>query len=389
MHGENILEEACDFTTTCLKSMVTQANYHLATRVNHALKYPLHRFFSRLDHKHYILVYETNPLHDKALLKFAKLDFNMVQALHRKELNDLTSWWKGKNLATTLPFARDRMVELYCFFAVTFSEPQYSALRVALAKANATLTMIDDIYDGYGTIEELELFTEAFERWDKSFINQLPNYMRLIYTSHLDVYEEVEKVLAKEGRSNCIEHIQEAMKVIIRAYFQDAKWRLAKYNPTYEECLANAIKSIAYMLASTFCFIFLGEIATVEVFEWTSQFPKALEACSGITRLLNDMSTPSQQRDGMLSTIITYMKHFNVSKEEAIEELCKQVDDFWKDLNQEMLQPNVVRMPIITCLVRLARSAEITWRDGYDSLTVVHQCYKDDIERAFLEPFPI
>ncbi|GAB4849344.1 hypothetical protein Ancab_004146 [Ancistrocladus abbreviatus] len=309
MHGENILEEACNFTTTCLKSMVTQANYPLAIRVNHALKHPLHRFFSRLDHKHYILVYETNPLHDKALLKFAKLDFNMVQALHRKELNDLTSWWKGKNLATTLPFARDRMVELYCFFALTFSEPQYSALRVALAKANATLTMIDDIYDGYGTIEELELFTEALERWDKSFINQLPNYMRSIYTSHLDVYEEVEKVLAKEGRSNCIEHTREA--------------------------------------------------------------------------------TSSQQRDGMLSTIITYTKHFNVSKEEAIEELCKQVDDFWKDLNQEMLQPNVVRMPIITCLVRLARSVEITWRDGYDPLLVVHQCYKDDIEKVFIEPFPI
>ncbi|GAB4849354.1 hypothetical protein Ancab_004156 [Ancistrocladus abbreviatus] len=88
-HREKILEEALDFTITHLKSVVTQANYPLATRVNRALKRPLHRFISRLDHKHYIHAYETDPFHDKALLKLAKLNFNMVQSLHKKELNNL------------------------------------------------------------------------------------------------------------------------------------------------------------------------------------------------------------------------------------------------------------------------------------------------------------
>ncbi|GAB4849333.1 hypothetical protein Ancab_004136 [Ancistrocladus abbreviatus] len=389
MHGETILEEALDFTTTHLKSMVTQVTYPLATQVNHALERPLHRFTSRLDHRNYILVYETDPFHDKALLKFAKLNFNMVQSMHKKELSDLTSWWKGKNLASELPFARNRMVELYYYYTVTLFEPQYSTLRIALCKASGFVVMIDDIYDGYGTIEELELFTEAFERWDKNCINQLPYYMKSIYTSLLDTFEEAEQVLAKEGRSNCIEHIRETMKVIIHSYFQDAKWRLGKCNPTYEEYLTNAITSIAYGLVTIFCFIFLGEIATAEVFEWASRFPKPLKACNGITRLLNDMSIPSKQRDGMLSTIINYMKHFNVSEEEAIKELCKQVDDFWKDLNQEMLHPKVIPMPIINCLIRLSRSPEIAYRDGYDPFIVDRECYKDDITKLFIDPLAI
>jgi len=43
-----------------------------------------------------------------------------------------------------------------------YFEPQYS--RWITTKAIALASIIDDLYDAYGTIEELELFTSVIER---------------------------------------------------------------------------------------------------------------------------------------------------------------------------------------------------------------------------------
>ena len=53
-----------------------------------------------------------------------------------------------------------------CFFwAVAMHyEPQYSLARVFFVKSTAMISIIDDTFDAYGTIEELEVFTEAIQR---------------------------------------------------------------------------------------------------------------------------------------------------------------------------------------------------------------------------------
>ena len=53
-----------------------------------------------------------------------------------------------------------------CFFwtvGMVF-EPQHSGVRKGLTKVTSLITVIDDVYDVYGTWDELEQFTSAVER---------------------------------------------------------------------------------------------------------------------------------------------------------------------------------------------------------------------------------
>lgn len=73
-------------------------------------------------------------------------------------------WWKDLDFATKLPFARDRIVECYFWPLGVFFEPKYGSGRKMLTKAIAVYSAIDDIYDAFGTLEELELYTQVAER---------------------------------------------------------------------------------------------------------------------------------------------------------------------------------------------------------------------------------
>jgi hypothetical protein len=63
-----------------------------------------------------------------------------------------------------LPYARDRNVECSFWVLATFFEPKYSQARKIMTKTISLLSAIDDTYDSYGKIDELELFTKAIER---------------------------------------------------------------------------------------------------------------------------------------------------------------------------------------------------------------------------------
>uniref|UniRef100_F6HN25 Valencene synthase n=1 Tax=Vitis vinifera TaxID=29760 RepID=F6HN25_VITVI len=92
VHGEDILAEALAFTTTHLKAMVESLGYPLAEQVAHALNRPIRKGLERLEARWYISIYQDEAFHDKTLLELAKLDFNLVQSLHREELSNLARW---------------------------------------------------------------------------------------------------------------------------------------------------------------------------------------------------------------------------------------------------------------------------------------------------------
>jgi hypothetical protein len=88
VEGESILEDARDFTTKNLEKYFKKCNpsEYLSKMVSHALELPLAWRMLRLESNWFINVYETKTDMEPVLLELAKLDFNMVQALHQEDL---------------------------------------------------------------------------------------------------------------------------------------------------------------------------------------------------------------------------------------------------------------------------------------------------------------
>lgn len=69
-----------------------------------------------------------------------------------------------QGLAAKSSFARDRLVECYFWSVGSYPEPENCLARSILSRLIAITTVIDDVYDAFGLIDELEVFTDAFER---------------------------------------------------------------------------------------------------------------------------------------------------------------------------------------------------------------------------------
>jgi len=73
------------------------------------------------------------------------------------------SWFRDSGLPL-FTFARERPLEFYFLIAAGTYEPQYAKCRFLFTKVACLQTVLDDMYDTYGTLDELKLFTEAVRR---------------------------------------------------------------------------------------------------------------------------------------------------------------------------------------------------------------------------------
>ncbi|KAM3696545.1 hypothetical protein ACB098_06G048200 [Castanea mollissima] len=390
VHGEDILDEALEFTATHLKSIASLIGNPLAAQITRALKQPLHKGIPRLEARRYISIYEQDASHNKVLLKLSILDFNLVQSLHKEELRYITRWWKDLDFATKLPFARDRVVECYFWIVAVYFEPQYSLARKILTKVISMTSILDDIYDVYGTLEELEPFTEAIERWDISCIDQLPEYMQICYRALFDVFEAIENELAKKERSYRVTYAKDAMKRLVRAYFDEAKWFHQNYIPTMEEYMHVALKTSGYPMLTAISFLGMDDIVTKEAFDWIFSNPKIITASSVIGRLMDDMKSHKfeQERGHAASAVECYMKQHGVSEQVVHDEFSRQVTNAWKDINEECIRPTVVPMPLLMRVLNLARVIDVIYKEG-DGYTHVGKEMKDNVASVLIDPIPL
>ena len=92
-HGGPELEGAISLARHHLESLAPSLGSPLAEQVKHALHVPLPRTYRRLDALCYILEYEQEEGPNPILLELAKLEFNLLQAVHLKELKAISEYF--------------------------------------------------------------------------------------------------------------------------------------------------------------------------------------------------------------------------------------------------------------------------------------------------------
>ncbi|KAL1544183.1 Trehalose-6-P synthase/phosphatase complex synthase subunit [Salvia divinorum] len=384
INGEDILDKALELSSSHLRNSLHKSmSTSLSNRVKEALEMPISKSLIRLGAKKFISMYQQDESHNQTLLNFAKLDFNIVQKIHQRELHHITRWWEDLEFAKKLPFARDRVAECYFWIMGVYFEPQYDTARVFLTKVIALTSIIDDIYDVYGTLDELRRFTHAIQGWDIRTAADLPPYMRICYEALLGVYSEMEDEMSKRGQSYRLQYAKKEMIKLTGAYMKEAEWCYNKHVPTMDEYMKLALVSGAYMMLSTTSLVGMGDPITQDDLDWITAEPPIVQAASVICRLMDDMVGHGIEQK--TTSVDCFMKEKGCTKMEAFDEFWKRVNKAWKDMNEECLEPRVASVHILERIVHLAQVINLLYV-GEDSYGNPKGKTKELLKLVLVEP---
>ncbi|MQM18191.1 hypothetical protein Taro_051178 [Colocasia esculenta] len=383
---DGILEEAMSFCRRELEHMLDRLQPPLAAEVLRALNMPLVRRIKRLEAREYLSFYEATEGRNDVILELAKLDFNRVQSLHQEEIKNLTRWWKELGLIKKLSFARDRLVEGYFWILGVCCEPHLAHVRMMMTKVACLVSILDDIYDSYGTLEELQLLTDVMQRWDIGEL-EVPEYMKAYFVALSNTLKEFEDKLLEEQKSYCVQYLKEEFKAIAKAYLKEAEWCNEGHTPTFQDHLHVSLVSSGTSLLTCGFFLCMRDIATPDTFDWLASNPKIVEASAMITRLIGDIASHEfeENRQHVASTVRCYMKDFNDPEEMACQKLRGIADTAWKVMNEEWIQPTQIPMQLLAIPFELARVIEIYYKSSSDGYTHSSSTTKDLISLLLVQ----
>ncbi|CAN0852542.1 (3S,6E)-nerolidol synthase 1 [Linum grandiflorum] len=285
--GENALYEGGE-----LSARMLSGGHSRDLNADFTLRHPLHRSLPNFNKKNYLNnVFGGHSYYNDALADLARFDFNVNQSMHREEINQVSRWWKEVGLAEELKFARNQTLKYYMWSLATMPEPKFSEERVEMTKPSSFVYLIDDIFDIYGSLDELILFTEIVDRWDIAAAEQLPDYMRNCFMA-LDKFTNQfgHKVYKRHGL-NPIHYLRQAWAKMIKAFLVEAKWFKSRVCPKAEEYLRNGIVSSSVQLVLVHLFFLLGDDITQRNVELINgDNPPLVSSVGKILRLSDDLS---------------------------------------------------------------------------------------------------
>ncbi|KAG2694444.1 hypothetical protein I3760_08G144700 [Carya illinoinensis] len=389
--GETILDEAREFATKQLEEYLEQnKNQNLSTYVSHALELPLHWRMLRLETRWFIDTYRREVGMNSVLLELAELDFNMVQAVHQQDVKQESRWWKSTGLGEKLCFARDRLMMNFFWTVGQSFQPHFGYSRRMITRLNCLITTIDDIYDVYGSLDELELFTDIIERWDINAIDRLPYYMQIYFLALNNFVNEMAFDILKEQEFNVIQYLRKAWADLCRSYLVEAKWYYMGYTPTLQEYFQNAWISISapVILAHAYCFTTFP--MTKESLASMEENTNIIYWSSMILRLANDLGTSSIElkKGDIPKSIQCYMNETGASDKDAREHIRYLISEAWKKMNKERATSSSFSQAFMEYAMNLARTAQCIYQYG-DGHGIQDRETRDNVLSLLINPIPL
>nr|Q84SM8.1 RecName: Full=Carene synthase, chloroplastic; Short=PaJF67; Short=PaTPS-3car; AltName: Full=(+)-car-3-ene synthase; AltName: Full=3-carene cyclase; Flags: Precursor [Picea abies]AAO73863.1 (+)-3-carene synthase [Picea abies] len=396
--GEKVMEEAEIFSATYLKeALQTIPVSSLSQEIQYVLQYRWHSNLPRLEARTYIDILQENTknqmldVNTKKVLELAKLEFNIFHSLQQNELKSVSRWWKESGFPD-LNFIRHRHVEFYTLVSGIDMEPKHCTFRLSFVKMCHLITVLDDMYDTFGTIDELRLFTAAVKRWDPSTTECLPEYMKGVYTVLYETVNEMAQEAQKSQGRDTLSYVRQALEAYIGAYHKEAEWISSGYLPTFDEYFENGKVSSGHRIATlqpTFMLDIPFPHHVLQEIDFPSKFNDF--ACS-ILRLRGDTRCyqADRARGEEASCISCYMKdNPGSTQEDALNHINNMIEETIKKLNWELLKPdNNVPISSKKHAFDINRGLHhfYNYRDGY---TVASNETKNLVIKTVLEPVPM
>ncbi|KAI3774156.1 hypothetical protein L1987_48700 [Smallanthus sonchifolius] len=306
---------------------------------------------ARLEERRYIEEYGKDNDHNPVFLELAKLEYNQVQSLHQMELAEIKRWWRHLGLASKLTFARDRPLECFLWTVGLLPEPKYSTVRIELAKTISILLVIDDIFDTYGSYDDLVLFTKAIQ-------------------------------------SVLFLHINVDWIDIVQAFMVEAEWVRRGNEPNLKDYIENGITTAGTYMALVHLFFLIGEGVTTENMQYLlHSYPRFFSNAGKILRLWDDLGTSKeeQERGDIASSIQLIMREKNItSEEDGRKHILQLIETSWKELNEALVAPNIFPASIVTVALNMSRASQIVYQ--HDDENSYFSSVDDHARSLFFNP---
>nr|AIC76501.1 terpene synthase [Prunus campanulata] len=369
IEGEDTLDEAGQFSCHLLSTSLSHLDHRQARVVGNTLSNPHLKSLATFMAKNFFATNSrgTNNRWLNILQEVAKTDFSMVQSLHQKEIVQISKWWKELGLAKELKFARDQPVKWYIWSMACLTDPKLSEERVELTKPISFIYLIDDIFDVYGTLDELILFTEAVNRWEIGDIDHLPDYMKICFKALHDMTNEISSKVYQKHGWNPLHSLRKTWGSLCNAFLVEAKWFKSGHLPKAEDYLKNGIVSSGVNVVMVHIFFLLGQGITKQSVELLNETPAIISSAAAILRLWDDLgSAADENQDGHDGSYIwCYLnEHQGCSIEDAQEITINLISKEWKRLNKELVSPNPFPVAFTNASLNLARMVPLMY--SYD-----------------------
>ncbi|CAI8592700.1 unnamed protein product [Vicia faba] len=385
---EQILKKAMEFSRAHLNKLISHMSPEIGYKhIVRSLTLPRHLRMIRLEARNYMDEYSHATNQIPALMELAKLDFDMIQSLHQRELAEICRWWKELGLIEKLSFERDRPTECFLWTVGVFPEPSHSNCRIELTKTICILDVIDDIFDNYGTLDELILFTDAIKRWDLDSMEKLPEYMKICYMALYNTTNEISYKILKEHGLTVVSHLKRTWMDMFDAYLEEAKWFNSGHVPSLRTYLDNGAISVGSCMALVHATFLIGDGFSKETISMLKPYPR-LFTCSGeILRLWDDLgtSTEEQERGDNASSIQCFMGENNIIDEnEGRKHIRLLIGNLWRELNG-LAMTKILPLSVIKASLNMARTAQVIYQHGDDKSTFTVDDY---VKTLILTPLP-
>uniref|UniRef100_J3N8B6 Uncharacterized protein n=1 Tax=Oryza brachyantha TaxID=4533 RepID=J3N8B6_ORYBR len=299
-----ILRKIGSWSAKVLKQQLSSGKISksLTPEVEYALKFPIHANVEPLEHRGNIERFKPNSFHllksgycgsgaDEEILALAVDKFHSAQAVYQQELQYLESWVAEFRL-DELKFARVMPLQSFLSAVAPLFREELSDARVAWAQNVILTTVMDDLFDGGGSMEEMTNLVVLIDKWEKhgevGFVSQ---NVEIVFNA---VYHTSNRAYAKAAmlqKRSVVDHMAEQWAVLARAMMTEAGWVARKHMPaTMEEYLSVGEYSFALGPIVPLSVYLLGHELPEEVVR-SGEYVRLLRLASVIGRLLNDAAT--------------------------------------------------------------------------------------------------